>query len=352
MIDLSVVIASYENAALLQRCLAALGRACAAHPALAVEIIVVDNGSRDASVEVARGSGLPVRIVALARNRGFAAAVNLGLRIRRGRHVLLLNSDAEIEPDGLAGGVTLLDAQPAIGVMGAALFHADGRPQRSVHAFPGLATELWPEAWVRAARGLRRRSWLGMESGGGIGARATAGVREVEAVRGAVFFVRGELFDRLGELDEGYFFFLEETDFCWRVRAAGHAVVFASGLRARHRLGATSKARAPLATRIEYERALDRFLAIRRGPRTARRVRRVRALRGFFGLLLLLLAAPFSARLRRRGRERAGLLLWHLRGRPGHPVLALELAREAERAGDRADETAPQGARRGEAGLE
>ncbi len=338
MIDLSVVVASYENEALLARCLAALERARAAHPSLAFEVVVVDNGSRDASVEVARGSALPVRIVALARNRGFAAAVNLGLRIRRGRHVLLLNSDAEIEPDALVRAVALLDEEPAIGVVGAALRHPDGRPQRSVHALPGLATEIWPEAWVRAARALRGRRARGAEAGGSARAFAAAGVREVEAVRGAVFFVRGRLFDVLGELDEGYFFFLEETDLCGRVRAAGHAVVFAPGICALHRLGAISKARAPLATRIEYERALDRFLTIWRGPRTARRVRGLRAVRGLFGLILLFLAAPFSARLRRRGWERAGLLLWHLRGRPDRPVLARELAREAERAREGAGE--------------
>lgn len=344
MIDLSIVIASYENAALLRDCLAALGRACTADPALAVEIIVVDNGSRDASVEVARGSGLPVRIVALARNRGFAAAVNLGLRIRRGRHVLLLNSDAEIEPGGLARAVALLDAQPAIGVLGASLLHPGGRPQRSVHAFPGLATELWPDAWVRAGRALRRRRGRDAAADARARALAEAGAREVEAVRGAVFFVRGRLFDVLGELDEGYFFFLEETDFCWRARASGHAVVFVPGLQALHRLGATSKARAPLATRIEYERALDRFLRIRRGAGRARQIRILRALRGLFGLALLALAAPFSARSRRRGSERAGLLLWHLRGRPDRPVLAHVLASEAERASQagapRSDESA------------
>ena len=332
MIDLSVVIASYENAALLASCLASVERACEAHPEVRVEVLVVDNGSQDASVESARAAARPVRLVALGRNRGFAAAVNLGLRIRRGRHVLLLNSDARIEPDVLARGVALLDEHEAIGVLGVALQHPDGRPQRSVHAFPAVATELLPDAWVRALRSMRGRRIADALGGGLDRALAAVGGREVEAVRGAVFFVRGRLFDTLGELDEGYFFFLEETDFCWRVRASGRAVVHAAALRATHQLGATSKARVPLATRIEYERALDRFLVVRRGPRAARHVRRLRAARWVVGLLLLALAAPLSARARRRGRERAGLLLWHLRGRPGEPVLAVELSRAAERA--------------------
>ncbi len=337
MIDLSVVIPSYENAGLLAECLAALARAAAAHPALRIEVIVVDNGSQDGSAAVAQAAALPVRLVALARNRGFAAAVNAGLRLRRGRHVLLLNSDACVAPDVLARGVALLDAHPAIGVVGAGLVHPDGRPQRSAHAFPALASELLPDAWRQALRARR-----GPPIAGDVRAldRALAGDggRRVEAVRGAVFFVRGSLFESLGELDEGYFFFLEETDFCWRVRAAGHAVVHAAALRATHRLGAIGKARAPLATRIEYERALDRFLRIRRGPRTARLVRHGRAARRLAGLLPLALAGVFSARARRRGRERAGLVLWHLRGRPGEPVLAEALAQAIARAGRSAGE--------------
>lgn len=331
MIDLSVVIASYENADLLAGCLDAIRIAGEAHPELRIEVLVVDNGSRDASVEVARAAAMAVRVVALRRNRGFAAAVNLGLRIRRGRHVLLLNSDARIEPDVLSRAVALIDAHEAIGVLGVALLHPDGRPQRSVHAFPDGASELLPDAWVRAWRSRRGHGAAGALGGSLARSLAMVAGREVEAVRGAVFFVRGRLFDTLGELDEGYFFFLEETDFCWRVRASGRAVVYVPALRATHQLGATSKARVPLATRIEYERALDRFLVIRRGVRTARRVRGLRAARWVVGLLSLALVAPFSARLRRRGRERAGLVLWHLRGRPSEPDFALELAREAER---------------------
>ena len=333
MIDLCILIASYENAELLGVCLESIRRARDPHPEIELEIIVVDNGSRDAWVARAHASGLPVRVVALVRNRGFAAAVNLGLRIRRGRHVLLLNSDALVEPDVLARAVALLDRDPQIGVLGVALVHPGGRAQRSVHAFPSVSTEILPDAWVRAWRRARA-------SGRGRGPKSTSGglasipseIREVEAVRGAVFFVRGSLVDALGELDEGYFFFLEETDFCWRVRASGHRVVYDSTLRATHQLGASSKARAPLATRIEYERSLDRFLRIRRGPRVARRIRMIRCARWLVGLVPSALSSPVSQRSRRRLRERGALILWHLRGRRADPVLAAVLAKKcAER---------------------
>lgn len=329
MIDLCILIASYEDAELLGSCLESVRQARDAHPEIEIEVIVVDNGSRDACVERARASGLPVRVVALARNRGFAAAVNLGLRIRRGRHVLLLNSDAWVEPEVLARAVALLDRDDRIGVLGVALLHPDGRAQRSVHAFPSGSTELLPDAWVRAWRRARapgRGRRLQSTSSGVDPIRA--GSREVEAIRGAVFFIRGSTLEALGELDEGYFFFLEETDYCWRVRASGHAVVYDPTLRATHQLGASSKARAPLATRIEYERSLDRFLRVRRGPRVARRVRMIRCVRWLAGLLPSALSSAFSQRSRRRLRERGALILWHLRGRRADPVLAAVLAKQ------------------------
>jgi GT2 family glycosyltransferase len=330
LIDLSVVIASYENAELLGACLEALHRAQQAHPELGLEVVVVDNGSQDESVAKACASGLPIRVVASVRNRGFAAAVNLGLRIRRGRHVLLLNSDALVEPDVLARAVALLDGDAEIGILGVALQHPGGRTQRSVHAFPSASTELLPEAWVQAwrrVRGRRRAQRPGSTSERSASIRS--GTRDVEAVRGAVFFIRGSLLEALGELDEGYFFFLEETDVCWRARVAGYRVQIAPALRAIHRLGASSKARAPLATRIEYERSLDRFIGIRRGPGIARLVRMIRCTRWIAGILPSALATPFSMRSGQRLRERGALVLWHLRGRPAEPVLAAVLAREA-----------------------
>lgn len=334
MIDLTILIPSYETRDLLSNCLDSIAKACLDHPELRVETIVVDNGSRDGSIEVALASPVAPRIVALVRNRGFAAAVNYGLRLRLGRHVLLLNSDAEIEPDVLVRGVELLDGSVDVGVLGIALVHPDGRTQRSVHAFPGLETELLPELILR----MRRPRGFSVRTRRAPAAPAApaaddASLREVEAVRGAVFFMRGELLEELGPFDEGYFFFLEETDYCWRVREAGYRVVYCDALRAMHRLGASSKLRAPLATRIEFHRSLYRFLERRRGSRVAAIAYAARVVRNSITGIGLLLLAIGSDRARTRLVERWGLLLWHLRGRPFEPNLgrALRIGMESER---------------------
>lgn len=330
--DLTVVIANYETSELLSRCLASVDEACRFHPELAVETIVVDNGSRDDSVACAVAASIAPRMISLVRNRGFATAVNYGLRVRRGRHVLLLNSDVEIDRDLLFRGVRILDETPDVGVLGAGLVHPDGRRQRSVHALPDLASELLPQFLVRLVRPQasnlpRRDRASGREDSS----------RAVEAVRGAVFFIRGELLEKVGLLDEGYFFFLEETDYCWRVRRAGYRILHCPSLRASHLLGASSKRRAALATRIEFHRSLYRFLDRRSGRAVSAVARFVRVLRTAISLIGLLGLAFVSSTGRRRLAERWGLLLWHLRGRPYAGGLAQALFVEDaahSRAGD------------------
>jgi GT2 family glycosyltransferase len=324
MIDLTIILVSFETADLLTDCLDSVTAARAAHPELNLEVIVVDNGSRDDSVDRAAASALRPRLVAWVRNRGFAAAVNAGLRLRRGRHVLLLNSDVRVDPDLLVDAVSILDQNPDIGVLGPGLLHPDGRAQRSVHPLPGWQTEWLPEVMLRKLRpgGFSDRR----------GRRVVdRGLREVEAVRGAVFFVRGQIFEKVGLFDEGYFFFLEETDYCARVRAAGHRVVHCESLHAMHRLGASSKQRSPLATRIEFHRSLYRFLSRWRGPVAMQVARRLRTFRNTLSVLLLTLPALVSGTARGRLAERWGLLLWHFRGCPAEPSLTDALDRSIRR---------------------
>jgi hypothetical protein len=244
--------------------------------------------------------------------------MNAGVARASGRVLLLLNSDARSTPGAIARCLRALDTRPDAAVAGPELRSAGDRPQRSVHAFPSLVSELVP----RRIRDLVR--WHPAE-------RASAGVAEpvaVDAVRGAAFFVRHTAFERFGPLDDGYFFFLEETDFCWRVRRGGASVLYVPGARFVHALGASSKKRAPAATRIEYHRSLYRFVRSWRGLATMRAVIAIRFGRALGTGLLLSALAPFSARQRKRLAERVALLRWHLVGRPDDAGLAASVAEQ------------------------
>ena len=126
----------------------------------------------------------------------------------------------------------------------------------------------------------------------------------------------------MGTLDEDYFFFLEETDWCLRMHRSGWRVVFVPDATVVHQLGASSKRVDALATRIEYERSLDHFLQVHRGAATARAVRAIRIVKSLGSALLLAPPSAFSERARSRAAQRWGLLRWHFAGRSGEGGLA------------------------------
>jgi len=305
---LDVVVVTWNTRELTLRCLEALRRALARPPALAARVCVVDNGSVDGTAEAVEAAFPGFRVVRLAQNRGFAAGANAGLRGGEAEVVLLLNSDARIDREALDRVLALFEREPRVGIAGLQLVRPDGRRQSSTHRFPGPLRELVPRALPELLRPRRHPS----------SRRPPPAAVDVEAVLGAALFVRRRAVREVGELDEGYFFFLEETDWCWRMGRAGWRVVFVPDARAVHESGASSKRRPGLAaaTRIEFHRSLYRFVERTRGPRAARFVAGWRFLRALGTALLLAVPALFAGRPRRRLAERAALLRWHLRGRP------------------------------------
>jgi GT2 family glycosyltransferase len=309
MIDLSIVVLTWNARTLVADCLASIERTLRApgvSGGLSFETIVVDNGSSDGTVEMLHERFPWVETLALPRNLGFAGGCNAGLAVAAGRHVALLNNDTELLPGCFETCVRFLDAEPYVGVVGPQLLHPDGRLQNSIHNAPTLLSELVPKGiletlWPRRFPSKRQRYERPVD---------------VEAVLGACLVVRREALAEVGPLPEDYFFFLEETDWLVAMRQAGWRVVHLPNARLVHIHGATTKKRAPVATRIEYYRSLYHFFRKRRGPGQASAVIGVRVLKLLFALTLL---APFAAVLpseRRRWRERARILVWHLRGRP------------------------------------
>jgi GT2 family glycosyltransferase len=282
--------------------------------ALTKEIHVVDNGSTDDTPQVLPRLFPQIHYSHMERNLGFARGVNFTAREATGDFLLLLNSDARVAPDAIALAVDWMRAHPRCGIAGAQLYHPGGRKQNSIANFPTLATELlnkfllrtfWPQRYPGKEREFREPI-------------------EVESVIGAFFLVRRSLWDQLGGLDERYFFFIEETDFCLRARHAGYDTVHLPLIHVWHAQGQTAKKNL-VGARIEFWKSRYAFFAAHRGL-AARAILRA-------GLLLrLLVDFLFSALLTavsfgrwRRWREKfsvnTALLWWHLQGCPAEAGL-------------------------------
>jgi GT2 family glycosyltransferase len=219
------------------------------------EVFVVDNGGTDGSAAAVADRFPRATVIRNEVNEGFARAVNRGLKLCRGRFAVLLNDDVVLSPDALSRIGKFLGETADAGIAGPQLLHADGREQNSIDNFPGLADQflnksllrlLWPSRYPG-----KRRSW--------------SGPTPVESVIGACIAIRADLIEKIGGLDERYFVFLEETDYCLRARQAGFRTYFLPGVRVRHDQGMTGTRRAPHRTRVEYLLSMIAYFRRHRG---------------------------------------------------------------------------------------
>ena len=272
----SVIVVTYNALPWLERCLASVS----GH-----ETIVVDHGSTDGTLELVRERYRHVRLIE-QENRGLGAGWNSGMRVASGRYFLLLNSDAWVVGDAVERMAAFADERPDAAIVGPRLRNPDGSLQRSVRGFPTLwrlATEYF------FLRKLAPRSRIvNAFYAGGFDHDA---IREVEFVMGACMLVRRAATEQVGLLDESFFMFSEETDWCYRLRAAGWKILFFPAAEVVHVGGATWKRDFDPMYR-EQLRGHLRFLAKHRGAEAAERAR-----------LLLLAALRVRSLLFRGGRR-------------------------------------------------
>ncbi|MCC7359785.1 MAG: glycosyltransferase family 2 protein [Anaerolineales bacterium] len=228
--DLSIIIVNWNTRDLLAGCLDSLR----AHPLEgASETWVVDNASADGSAALVRERYPEARLIENSRNLGFAAANNQALRASTGRYAVLFNSDALARPGALTTMLRFLDAHPAVGAVGPKLVNPDGSFQASYAKFPTLLSEL------ALLTGLARW-WLGPYAPS---PRPTPGEtpRVVDWVAGAALMVRRTAIERVGLMDEGYFLYSEETDWCWRLTRGGFPIWYLPEVEIVHQGGASSR---------------------------------------------------------------------------------------------------------------
>lgn len=240
MSDLSIIIVSYNARADLEGCLKSLRE----HPpSIPHEVVVVDNASADGSAAAAAHAG--ARVIALDANRGFAVANNIGIRATSGEWVLLLNSDTLVRAGAIDGLLAGLRAHPDAAIAGPRLVDGNGTAELS---FGSMLTPL--KEWGRRAL-LRRQANGDREATAMIDARTRA-EQWPDWVTGACLLVRRADAEAVGLLDERYFMYMEDVDFCAAMRARGRRILFTPTAEMVHLRG-RSAAAAPAATRAAYE---------------------------------------------------------------------------------------------------
>ena len=221
--DLAIVVVSYNTKQLTQDCLTSVYEALAAE-GLAAQVWVVDNASADGSAEMVRRIFPQTRLIASDENLGFAKGTNLGLAAAERwpdppRHVLLLNPDTLVKPKALSRLVAFLDAHPEAGAAGAQLFYGDGTFQHGAFSFPTLWMTLF-DFWTINHRLINSRL-----NGRYPRRLYQAGIPfEIDHPLGAALIIRATALAQVGPLDEGYFMYCEEIDWCLRAKRAGWRV--------------------------------------------------------------------------------------------------------------------------------
>lgn len=273
MADLTVVIVSWNVRDLLRRCLRSVDlsaehrRLNATGKAGGVEIVVVDNASSDGSAEMVRAEFPHVRLVANHENRGFTAASNQGLAQAEGRYLLLLNPDTEVVGDALATMIDHMDGHPEVGVLGPQLRYPDGSRQSSRRRFPTFSTAIVEstvvQEWWTDNRFLRRYYMADTPDDQ---------VQPVDWLVGACLLVRRQAYEQVGGLDEGFFMYSEELDWCRRIKAAGWGVVYLPTATVIHYEGKSSE-QVVAARHIHFQSSKVRYFRKHYGPLQAEALR-------------------------------------------------------------------------------
>ena len=237
MIDLSIIIVSWNAKKYLVECLQSI-RATA--QGLAYEVVVVDNASSDGSPEAVKQDFPGVWLIETGANLGFARANNLGVGRARGRYCAFVNSDVVVLPGCFQALLAFMDAHPEVGLAGPRLLNSDRTFQPSCRAFPTLGRHLARALFLN--RSLADASYQGNTA------------RPVEVLAGSFWIARREAVEAVGKLDEQFFFYAEDLDWCRRFRQGGWSVVFFPGAQSIHYGGGSSSGE-PTRFSLEWQKA-------------------------------------------------------------------------------------------------
>ena len=247
--DLSVIIVSWNVRDLLRQCLLSVNSSQYSESSfqssrppntecriLNTEIIVVDNASADGTVEMLRAEFPEARVIPNSKNVGFTRGNNQALAVAQGRYLFLLNPDTELRPGTLQTLYDYAEAHPRTGIIGPRLVYGDGTPQSSRRRFPSLATAFLEstklQQWFPRNGVLARYYMLDTPDDA---------TQEVDWINGSAMFVRREMYEQIGGLDESFFMYSEELDWCYRAKQAGWHVIYLPTAQVTHYEGKSSE---------------------------------------------------------------------------------------------------------------
>jgi len=233
MLDLSIIIVNWNTRSIVCDCLRSIYEQCGE---IELEVIVIDNASTDGSVEMVKKDFPQVTLIENPQNRGFAAASNQGIAISKGRYVLLLNSDTVVLDNAIAKTAAFADSHPKAAIVGCRVLNPDQTLQPTCFMFPSILNMLLSSTYLYKLFpkskffGRERMTWWDRNE-----------IREVDVVTGCFMLIRQKAIQQVGTMDEQFFMYGEETDWCYRFKQAGWKIMFTPACEIIHLGGQSSR---------------------------------------------------------------------------------------------------------------
>ena len=307
-IEITLAFLNYNTADDLLKAINSVEEAIAG---VSAQIVVIDNGSTDDSVARIKSLGKGIEIIALPNNAGFAAAFNRIFSYIITPYYLLLNSDIILKSGCVKKMLDEFKTFPNAGLAGVALERKNGSLQSSYGVYPNLASEL-----------INRTLWQKLKVSRT--SKCEQSAFHVDCVVGAVMLVSRETVDKVGGMDERFFFFLEETDWCKRINESGLKVIHLPEIKVVHLQGKTAN-KAPVRARIEFHKSRLLFFEKHYGKSAASILRFGTVFRLIINFAAQLLMTIFTIGLIKKTRLRtilyAGLIGWYFTGCPAEKGL-------------------------------
>jgi len=259
--DISVIIVSYNTRDVTLR---AIEAAYQNSGPVRVEVIVVDNGSSDGSAAACHAEFPQARVIDAKHNGGYAWGNNVGISIARGRYILILNPDTLLHKGTLSRAIKYMDENEKVGLLGAKATYENGEQQSTLFRFPTLRNIAWGILVPNSIA--LRSSHFGDQR---YASQSWNEIMDVDVVAGCFLMVRRTTIDLVGPMDDRFFMYSEETDWCWRMQQSGYKVRYNPGIRITH-YGAVSTGGDSPWKAVEIAKGKILFLRFSRGQGVAR----------------------------------------------------------------------------------